>query len=1027
MKKTKILTVLGVLLAMSITACGGGKSSETPKDSSQPAPSSQQGGGEQSSQGGGEQSSQGGGQQSSEAPHEHAYALSGEKVKNADNKDIYVMECSAKDDKYIGIAFTDYSELSPNKALTEGKSKYSSVTVDDVWLIDKEQSVKWNITVDKAITGAKLVFGITMTSSSHSDQGADESGTMKYSIKANNGEWADWNIGTKTYGDLGLDTGKRVYVEFGTIDLVAGENYIYLRQNNAGYRLLYGEEVRIHYTGDAKVSGEHTHVHQAAAGAAWEKDASKHWHVCKDGDGAKVDEAEHTWGTPVTVNATCDADGSITKECTVCHYQDVQVLKAEHAWGEAIPVAADAEKGTVAYNKYVCSIDGAIKIEVALDESMLNEGSTNKNDPAGYLKMKFANDGFGFKFDYDSNAMGNVYQRGVMDGWSTNKTRYVFKGADSGDFEMKVNGQIVDYSAQMSKKYEDVMLGEAQDGNLSPLTDVLTGAVVLVPGVNTFSYTRLASYNLALKAIVFIVENFTHEHQAATEWSSDDTQHWHACVGVGCPIEGYKMDAADHDWDEWVVDDEPSCSAEGLRHHECKICHKVVSEQIAKTAHTMPDTWTLVRAATCEAAGEEKRECEVCHEVETRRIAKLDHSYGGAVNKYAAGEGYIATTSYNCELCHKAALRWSALDYDTTDSKFVEKNADNVRFNTGSSGSNGAENKGQTDYVGPHLIYKVNVAAAQEHASLAFKIKNTSGTNGTAPVFNKIAGDSTNGYSKQGDEFVDTGKRYGLKVNGVEYFLGDDDYGNKSGTTGWFDFPVDFPLNAGVNTIDVFCYAGYRAYMYEFQLVGLPEEVNNHEHNGADAYQHDGTNHWHVCTAEGCPEEGGIYGVEAHTMTETAGQNSDGKAVTTRSCAACGAGNVGISMFDYSSITDGKAIGSDGKIDAGAALTYKLPVTAAGKVSIMIAAKMSNASHGTQSFDPTKYGVKVGGVAQTILLPTGKNYSGLGLTNTADTYLTFAEYTVTAEDVAAGEITVEFDHDNSSYRLLFAGEVRLAW
>ena len=47
MKKTKILTVLGVLLAMGITACGGKTSSKnsssaepTPSSSSQPAPSS---------------------------------------------------------------------------------------------------------------------------------------------------------------------------------------------------------------------------------------------------------------------------------------------------------------------------------------------------------------------------------------------------------------------------------------------------------------------------------------------------------------------------------------------------------------------------------------------------------------------------------------------------------------------------------------------------------------------------------------------------------------------------------------------------------------------------------------------------------------------------------------------------------------------------------------------------------------------------------------------------------------------------
>ena len=161
------------------------------------------------------------------------------------------MECADHDDKYIGIAFNDYSALNPTTALTDGTAKYSSVTVEDVWLIDKEQTVTWKVNVDKAISGAKLVFGVVMTSSSHSTQGYDENGTVKYSFKVNDGEFANWDLKGLTYGDYGLSPKSMTYLEFGTIDLVAGENSITLKQNNAGYRLVYGGEVRIHYSGDA--------------------------------------------------------------------------------------------------------------------------------------------------------------------------------------------------------------------------------------------------------------------------------------------------------------------------------------------------------------------------------------------------------------------------------------------------------------------------------------------------------------------------------------------------------------------------------------------------------------------------------------------------------------------------------------------------------------------------------------------------------------------------------------------------------
>ena len=50
------------------------------------------------------------------------------------------------------------------------------------------------------------------------------------------------------------------------------------------------------------------------------------------------------------------------------------------------------------------------------------------------------------------------------------------------------------------------MKGDAQEGNLSPVCDVESGVISLVAGKNTITYKRLASYNLALTHIVFIVK-----------------------------------------------------------------------------------------------------------------------------------------------------------------------------------------------------------------------------------------------------------------------------------------------------------------------------------------------------------------------------------------------------------------------------------------------------------------------------------------------------------------------------------------
>lgn len=264
------------LLISTVAACNGGNktsepagsSSEEPK-TSEPAPSSESSVAP---------SSEAPSSSSSEAPHEHDYEAVGTAVKNADGKDVFLKECKSHDDKYIGIAFADFSSHSDDfdgKLTQEGQ--YGSVPEEiksSGFLLKKNSTVTWKINVDKAITGAKLYFGCTMTSSSHSVQKGDENGTVKYSVKVNNGDMVDWAVsGDTTYADVGLEnTTDRVYVNFATVNLVAGENSIVLSQNNAGYRLIFGGEVRLHYTGDAKpvaapegytvtfVPGEHAKV-----------------------------------------------------------------------------------------------------------------------------------------------------------------------------------------------------------------------------------------------------------------------------------------------------------------------------------------------------------------------------------------------------------------------------------------------------------------------------------------------------------------------------------------------------------------------------------------------------------------------------------------------------------------------------------------------------------------------------------------------------------------------------------------------
>ena len=267
MSKRKFLIPLATLslLFSALVACnnGGGKSESKPGSSADAGQSSQNNNSSQnqgtSSQQQGTSSQQAGSSSqqdssSQQQAHEHDYELvAAAAAKNADGKDVNLYECKDHDSKYISIAFDDFADKSADFGSTSGYSNVPETIRNESRLIAKNATVTWKFNVDKAINNADLLFGVVYTGNDHGSKGRDDNGTMKYSIKANSGDFADWDLAADdTYDSLGLSQSTRAYIRFGSVNLVEGENTITLRQNNAGYRLLFGGDVRVVYNSDAK-------------------------------------------------------------------------------------------------------------------------------------------------------------------------------------------------------------------------------------------------------------------------------------------------------------------------------------------------------------------------------------------------------------------------------------------------------------------------------------------------------------------------------------------------------------------------------------------------------------------------------------------------------------------------------------------------------------------------------------------------------------------------------------------------------
>ena len=618
----------------------------------------------------------------------------------------------------------------------------------------------------------------------------------------------------------------------------------------------------------------------------------------------------HDFGAwEVKTPATCTADGKEERECSRCHEKEEQVIKAAHDWDTAQEVAAGTDPANqVGYTLATCKVCHAIKAEILARDAKFYKGGIKSGTPSSSFKLNAKNDKAYWRFTVAGTKMykGMLYQYAAMDQWSGNTERSYAQTSTSGDhaptyplgnFDAMVNGDRVDKSQWIDVQYSELLKdgddsSEMMGDNYSPVALAPMGECVIQPGTNEITYERLGSYNLIINKLVFIGTEYEHTHAAATEWSSDADYHWHACTAMGCPTKKADTPVA-HTFEDKLDDTrnkEATCSEKGAKVEKCSVCGYEKVTPIDEIPHTYPNegAYTLKTAATCQAAGEEERECEVCHAKDTRAIAKLDHTFGDAVENYAAvteGENqHVAATAHNCSVCNNAAIRWAATAYDVT--KTTERSTDApesrdsgkaIRFSSTPNYSGG-----DATVKGCHIVYNVDVPADATNVGLA--VYSTKRTDITT-VFAKNEGDSSKGYEYVNDELVRPASRYGLKVDGQVIILNADSQTWKADSKAWYEFPVVIPsLTAGIHEIEIYNLGGYRAEFYEFELTNLPHIESSHVHNGGDDWESDNTDHWHVCSAEGCPlPEGGVYDKAAHDFGEV-------QVVTPATCTTKGAG-----------------------------------------------------------------------------------------------------------------------------------------
>ena len=223
---------------------------------------------------------------------------------------------------------------------------------------------------------------------------------------------------------------------------------------------------------------------------------------------------------------------------------------------------------------------------------------------------------------------------------------------------------------------------------------MVTGFDYSVPGEQILTVTYEG------KTTTFTV---TVTHSYETEWSQDETYHWHACSACGdktdyaehvydnacdttCNVCGYTRTIT-HSFGNWAVTEEPTCTEKGEETRTCAICGKTETREVEALGHDYKATvtdptcteqgytthtcsrcddsyvdtyvealghdfgeWTETKAATCTEKGEERRDCSRCEHYETREVEALGHDYKDTVTDPTCTEqGYTTHTCSRCD------------------------------------------------------------------------------------------------------------------------------------------------------------------------------------------------------------------------------------------------------------------------------------------------------------------------------------------------------------------------------------------
>ena len=256
----------------------------------------------------------------------------------------------------------------------------------------------------------------------------------------------------------------------------------------------------------------------------------------------------------VTTPATCTTNGSVVSTCADCgHSYSTRLNATGHAW-EVVDsqTASCTVNGFSTYSCENCD-EEYTEIYEKLPHVYTDTTVNPTCEDAGYVLHDCNNCDYTYEDNYVA-ATGHAY---AVSGWS-------WTSDNSAATLTLVCGNNAQHTVTLNASIAVTVV----NGTCSSFTRT--------------TYTASVSYNGEAYTDEKTVEVGTPSHTYSTEWSYNDTEHWHQCV---C---GAKNDVASHSFGEGTVTKAPTCIEKGQRTATCA-CGKTHVTEVDTVSHNYVD------------------------------------------------------------------------------------------------------------------------------------------------------------------------------------------------------------------------------------------------------------------------------------------------------------------------------------------------------------------------------------------------------------------------------------------------------